>query len=249
MSCDNSYGYGYSCTTSASYSTSTPTDWFNTTFGTAYVTYTPSPYYSFTSQQATGIQATQEGLQRAQRTQNAARVQDGACRQGLQGQQGFGGLSPGTYVITQAITPQDLDTMLQQQQAAPPRDYGIAESIAKREEANNKALALLKKSLTKIQLERFEQDECIPIDTAKGNRYLIEKKGQINILVLDKDNKPIRKLCTTIGDCPIYDNMLAQKLYLETCEEEFLKIAHVHPIENNITFRAYGAINLAVNAY
>ena len=232
MSCDNSYGYGYSCTTSASYSTSTPTDWFNTTFGTAYVTYTPSPYYSFTSQQATGIQATQEGLQRAQGTQNAARVQDGACRQGLQGQQGFGSL----------YGQQGYDQ-------APPGDYGTAERIAKREEANNKALALLKKSLTKIQLERFEQDECIPIDTAKGNRYLIEKKGQINILVLDKDNKPIRKLCTTIGDCPIYDNMLAQKLYLETCEEEFLKIAHVHPIENNITFRAYGAINLAVNAY
>ena len=97
-------------------------------------------------------------------------------------------------------------------------------------ESTKKALALLKKSLTKEQLKRFKQDECIPIDTAKGNKYLIEKKNNINILELTKDNKPKRRLCTVLPQCPIYDNMLAQKLFLESSEDDFLKIANVYPV-------------------
>jgi hypothetical protein len=103
-----------------------------------------------------------------------------------------------------------------------------------RKEAQERAKSLLKSVLAKEQLERFERDECIPVDTAKGNRYLIKKGRSANINVLDVDGKCTHRLCAhPVSDVPDYDTMLAQLLYLRSDEEAFLKMANRHAAPMN----------------
>lgn len=93
------------------------------------------------------------------------------------------------------------------------------------EKAKSRALKLLTRNLTKIQLERFEKDQCIPVDGQSGKKYVIQPAKAINIKVVGKHHK----LCAgPKNEMPIYDFMLAQKLQLEHNEKEFLKIAIVH---------------------
>jgi hypothetical protein len=102
------------------------------------------------------------------------------------------------------------------------------EAEQKRKEAEKRAKKLLMESLTAKQLERFLKDECIPIDSIAGRKYLIRKGKVRNIDVVDGQGKVACKLCAhpTSVLCPDYDVMLAQKLMLENCEEDFLKIAN-----------------------
>lgn len=107
-----------------------------------------------------------------------------------------------------------------------------------RAEADARARKLLMDALTEPQLERFMRDECIPVDTAKGNKYLIKKARQINIDVLVPDDdkrhenwKVSHRLCAhPAHDVPDYDTMLTQLLYLRHAEDEFLQVAHRHPV-------------------
>jgi hypothetical protein len=97
--------------------------------------------------------------------------------------------------------------------------------------SQDRALKLLRTSLSKKQLERFEKDQCIPVDTAKGNKYLIRKGRSGNVWELDKNGKAKAKLCAhPVTNVPDYDTMLAQKLYLEHMEDEFLRMANRTPI-------------------
>lgn len=98
-----------------------------------------------------------------------------------------------------------------------------------KEEAKEKALKLLMDNLNQRQIEAFERDECIPVDAPSGNKYRIKKGRQVNIEALDADGNVTHKLCAHPDvNCPDYDTMLAQKLMLERCEEQFLGIAIVH---------------------
>lgn len=97
--------------------------------------------------------------------------------------------------------------------------------ILTRNVAEKRSLELLTRNLTAEQLKRFEEDKCIPIDTGRGNKYLIKPARSINIEVIGKRHK----LCAgPVGDMPIYDFMLAQKLFLEQNEKRFLRIAIEH---------------------
>lgn len=110
----------------------------------------------------------------------------------------------------------------------------LAEAAKKREEAqlmaDARAKELLKGALAQAQLERFDRDECIPVDTAKGNKYLIRKGRTKNIDVLNPDGSVKHRLCVhPASDCPDFDTMLAQKLWLEHSEDEILRMANVWP--------------------
>ncbi len=95
--------------------------------------------------------------------------------------------------------------------------------------ADEKARSLLIATLNEVQLERFERDECIPVDSEKGNKYLIRKSRIKNIDVLDENGNCKHRLCVHPEEqVPDYDTMLTQKLYLETCEDELLKVANIH---------------------
>jgi hypothetical protein len=90
--------------------------------------------------------------------------------------------------------------------------------------ASDRAKNLLLSTLTKEQLKRFEEDRCIPVDSEKGNSYIIRPAKSINIEVVGKHHK----LCAgPDADVPLYDAMLAQKLMLENDEKAFLKVANV----------------------
>lgn len=59
--------------------------------------------------------------------------------------------------------------------------------------------------------------------------YRIKKGSAGNVYLLDKDGKKKHKYCIHAKDAlPCYDNMVAQKLMLETDEEKFLEIANRH---------------------
>jgi len=99
-------------------------------------------------------------------------------------------------------------------------------------EAESRARSLLIDALTAPQLERFLKDECIPIDTKAGNKYLIKKGRVANINVLNADGSIKHRLCAHPAvEVPDYDTMLAQMLHLKYSEEDFLKIANMHRLE------------------
>lgn len=103
----------------------------------------------------------------------------------------------------------------------------VEEQEQKRAGAQRRALDLLKQILTETQLAAFEKDECIPVDASSGKKYVI-KKGRAGNVFSIKDGKLVEKYCIHPRDSevPEADVMLAQKLILETNEEEFLRIAN-----------------------
>ena len=103
----------------------------------------------------------------------------------------------------------------------------MAEQAQKKRDAQKRALDLLRQILTETQLAAFEKDECIPVDAPSGKKYLINKGRSGNVVSI-KDGKPVERYCIHPSDqeVPEADVMLAQKLMLENCEEEFLRIAN-----------------------
>lgn len=98
--------------------------------------------------------------------------------------------------------------------------------------ADLRARLLLKSLLTRVQLERFDRDECIPVDTEKGNRYLIKKGRVKNVEVLNSDGSVRHRLCVhPQEEVPDYDTMIAQLLHLKTDEESLIGMANIHPVE------------------
>ena len=101
----------------------------------------------------------------------------------------------------------------------------------KKEKATKRAKVLLQGLLNDEQLRRFLMDECIPVDTAKGNKYLIRPGRAGNIDALDKEGKIMHRLCCHPKDqVPNYDTMVAQLMYLLGDEDTFLQTANVHRI-------------------
>ena len=103
----------------------------------------------------------------------------------------------------------------------------VEEQERKKQNAQKRALELLQQILTETQLVAFEKDQCIPVDAPSGKKYLI-KRGRVGNVFSIKDGKPVERYCIHPSDYEIPDEdcMLAQKLMLENCEEEFLRIAN-----------------------
>ena len=103
----------------------------------------------------------------------------------------------------------------------------VEEQERKKQNAQKRALELLKEILTKTQNEAFDKDKCIPVDAPSGKKYVIEKGRSGNVYSI-KDGKKIERYCIHPSDqeVPEADVMLAQKLMLEADEEEFLRIAN-----------------------
>jgi hypothetical protein len=96
----------------------------------------------------------------------------------------------------------------------------------KAKEADEKALALLEENLTEDQRQVFKETGVIPVQCQSGRRYHIRKGIAGNVHELDEKGGTKRRLCFHPSDCPVYDVMLSQKLMLEICEEDALKIAN-----------------------
>lgn len=95
-------------------------------------------------------------------------------------------------------------------------------------QVNEKAEALLLSCLNKKQRKQYKESMCfVVVGEATGTMYRINDYKQINIDILDKNGKKTgKRLCAVPNEfIPIEDQMLAQKLMLETDEMEFLSIA------------------------
>jgi hypothetical protein len=115
---------------------------------------------------------------------------------------------------------------LRMEQVAREAEERRKEEEKRRQAAEEKALQLLLENLTENQAEVYKATGAIPVQCASGRKYHIRKGIAQNVHELDEKGATARRLCFHPSDCPVYDVMLAQKLMLETAEEEARRIAN-----------------------
>jgi hypothetical protein len=97
-----------------------------------------------------------------------------------------------------------------------------------RTEADARALALLRSWLTPEQDEQWSARgnfDVVGCDT--GRRYRITYRAMMNVHQLDEDGRSVAQWCfAPAGDLAAGDIMLAQKIALETMEQEALALAN-----------------------
>lgn len=134
------------------------------------------------------------------------------------------------------IQAQQIYVAQMQMQSAPQRSteqrMAYEEQIAKIEEAKERAKGLLLGHLTASQKETFEKNKWFVVEGGKSKQqYRIRAESHtINIDVMD-GKKVKHKLCAHLrydSGAPLHDHILAQKLMLESAEDDFLKIANRH---------------------
>ena len=90
-----------------------------------------------------------------------------------------------------------------------------------------RSLRLLREWLSPAQRAQFADKgyfEVIGGDT--GRRYRVFPGGLANVCEVDERGRPRLGLCfRTLGELPIGDVMLAQKIALESCEDSALAVA------------------------
>lgn len=91
-------------------------------------------------------------------------------------------------------------------------------------DAETKSRILLREWLTPEQLAQYARNQCFEVFGSKtGKRYLIQEGQQQNVFELEP---PFRGWCfVPKGSLATGDVMLAQKIALETAEEETMKVA------------------------
>lgn len=97
-------------------------------------------------------------------------------------------------------------------------------------QAQAKGKALLLEHLTPEQKQEYETTKAFTVVGQSGKKYRIKEGRQMNIDVLGDDGNRVSGICflpsgqLVAGDC-----MLAQKIALETCEDQALSIANKFP--------------------
>jgi hypothetical protein len=90
-----------------------------------------------------------------------------------------------------------------------------------------RSLRLLRQWLSPVQRAQFAESgyfEVVGGDT--GKRYRIYAGAEVNVCKMDKKGRPKFGLCfVPVGELPIGDVMLSQKIALESCESRALAVA------------------------
>ncbi len=127
------------------------------------------------------------------------------------------------------------ERLQRQQQAieeARRREQERSERLAKeKEEAKKRAEKLLEDNLDETQRDQLKRLNSFKLETMQKDgsrrRYVIARGRSRNITEVNESGRPIRILCAhPHEDVPDADTMLAQKLWLEHAEEEFLRVAN-----------------------
>lgn len=104
---------------------------------------------------------------------------------------------------------------------------------AARREAEEKAQALLVEHLDELQRDEYEQTECFTVIGSDGGEYRISTNSREGNVWRMEEGARVEELCGHLpGDIPLHDNALAQKLLLETDEDEFRRIANISTFRN-----------------
>ncbi len=134
-------------------------------------------------------------------------------------------LYPGKIVLQPTLTPEQLRQLEEQRQK---------EEIERQHREENKriaeerALQLLLENLDENQKAVYETTKAIPIKVKSGHLYRINKGRAGNVEQVNDKGIRLKKLCFhPTENVPDFDTMLAQKLMLECCEEDVLRIANI----------------------
>jgi hypothetical protein len=103
-----------------------------------------------------------------------------------------------------------------------------AGASAQRRKAEQRAYTLLKEWLSPEQIARFESYGYFEVSGShSGKCYRIRRDRNMNIDELDGDGSRVAVWCFgPVGQLPLGDNMLAQKIALETDEQAALAVAN-----------------------
>ena len=103
-----------------------------------------------------------------------------------------------------------------------------AQSFAQRREAEQRAYALLKEWLSPEQIAQLELHGYFEVrGSHSGTCYRIRRERNMNIDELDGEGSRVAVWCFgPRGYLPLGDNMLAQKIALETDEQAALAVAN-----------------------
>lgn len=97
----------------------------------------------------------------------------------------------------------------------------------KRIAAETRAEELFHEHLTEPQRKEVKEKRHFHIVSEKGKRYRIHiDSGSGNVSELGDDGKVAQRYCAHPRGVPKFDQILAQKLALEVCEHEFLRVAN-----------------------
>lgn len=106
-----------------------------------------------------------------------------------------------------------------------------ARRVAELDAANRRAEDLLRRELTEEQIRDLDKKGCFYLETVQPDgarrRYRIDRGSHGNVKRLDAKGSIIESLCIQPRGVPDADAMLAQKLWLETDEPTFRKIANI----------------------
>lgn len=92
-------------------------------------------------------------------------------------------------------------------------------------EANARAERLLLSCLSTEQERTYKQGRYFYVDVG-DRRYRVERRAGANVKLLDARGRIAGEYCARPTDVPVEGAMLAQKLWLETNEEAFKKVAN-----------------------
>lgn len=102
-----------------------------------------------------------------------------------------------------------------------------AELKAEQDAAVAKAEVLLTEHLNAAQRDEYQRLKSFLVEAPSGRTYRIRKGWSGNVELLNDEDEAIMRFCIHPSvSCPDQDNMLAQKLLLETDEDAFTRIAN-----------------------
>lgn len=98
-----------------------------------------------------------------------------------------------------------------------------------RTQADRRARTLLLRCLDRVQRRAFRQQGAFDLVASSGRRYRLKEGRQGNVFRLDSQGREVECLCGHPREAvPVADTLLAQKLWLETDETAFRRVANRH---------------------
>ena len=130
------------------------------------------------------------------------------------------------WVEAATPSPEDLAAAVERQAAEARR---LDDLRQRNREANERAEALLESCLTTQQLDDLDTIDAFRVTAASGRQYVIHRGYAGNV-----ESEGFRYCIHGPSDLPHADQMLMQKLLLETDEAAFLRIANATPVVRRV---------------
>jgi hypothetical protein len=105
------------------------------------------------------------------------------------------------------------------------------QAALQRRQADERAERLLQSALTPEQRDELRSKQHFHCRSRSGRLYRIHRGTHGNVRVVE-GNREVESLCVQPNDVPAADAMLAQKLHIEHCEDDFRRTANIRRITN-----------------